>query len=417
MKVEHLITHPVSGAEDDTFVGIKIIENDIHFYYPEAYHFDENDFQRDDVLNLLKTVSLAKSESQDESSAFVARENDSSEAALISYIWIIEDYLKNGVFTSLEKVYRTNQRGRVNWKRTMEQQPVISNGKVIYTNIVTEANNINNDLLSDIYKQAVKKSISLIGWLYGLAPNIIEVEDINDESKTMIVNTIRLALDSTYDDDRRTRLQHMENVVLGLDESRVGDELVYGVDSYHYIFERMIDSIFSTEKASDYYPSFKWKLRFSSSSSEQSGPTIRPDTIMSDENSIYVLDSKFYRYGLMNIAETKGLPEASSITKQILYGSYIDNQIGPDKQVFNAFILPYDSHGQNASLITDENKDLVYVGHVVSDWERKKSYSTIFTFLIDLRYVVERWNDINHSKIQKELATMIKAEYLALSTE
>jgi hypothetical protein len=299
----------------------------------------------------------------------------------------------------------------------MEQQPVISNGKVIYTNIVTEANNINNDLLSDIYKQAVKKSISLIGWLYGLAPNIIEVEDINDESKTMIVNTIRLALDSTYDDDRRTRLQHMENVVLGLDESRVGDELVYGVDSYHYIFERMIDSIFSTEKASDYYPSFKWKLRFSSSSSEQSGPTIRPDTIMSDENSIYVLDSKFYRYGLMNIAETKGLPEASSITKQILYGSYIDNQIGPDKQVFNAFILPYDSHGQNASLITDENKDLVYVGHVVSDWERKKSYSTIFTFLIDLRYVVERWNDINHSKIQKELATMIKAEYLALSTE
>ena len=44
MKINNLITHIATGETDNSFVGIKIIGNHIHFYYPESYHFDTDNY-------------------------------------------------------------------------------------------------------------------------------------------------------------------------------------------------------------------------------------------------------------------------------------------------------------------------------------------------------------------------------------
>ena len=68
-----------------------------------------------------------------------------------------------------------------------------------------------------------------------------------------------------------------------------------------------------------------------------------------DNQKVFVLDSKYYRYG-----ETKNpnhLPDSSSVVKQIAYAQYIENpekntipedvkKYTSNNQIYNAFILP-----------------------------------------------------------------------------
>ena len=396
MRIANLIPHIATAEDNNSFVGLKIEGNYIHFYFPESYHFDSDNFERDDFLDLLKTINIAKSFSNENAATYDSH-IDESELALLSYIWVIEDYLKNGFYINTERNIKFNQRGRVNWKRTFMQQPMISNGNVVYKDIAVENKSPQDTVLTEAHRYCIKKSLALLGWMYGLTPDIIEMSPTAEKQRGRYLEAIKVELDRTFDDDKHTKLKHMENVIIGLDEVSDDNSIVYGVDSYHYVFERMVNSIFGTEDVTDYYPSFTWNLKYSDKKSGLSGPTIRPDTIMKDMDSedIYIIDSKFYRYGSLDLGQTKGLPEASSIVKQVMYGSYVHAKY-PESNVYNLFILPYDSKGVNGKRIGAENPEIVYVGEVLSDWESDKSYGRIYAFLVDMRHIVKCWNRINH---------------------
>ena len=409
MIISNLVPHIATGATDNSFVGMKILGNHIHFYFPESYHFDPDNFEREDFLDLLKTISIAKSSSADVATTYDCRER-SGELAFLSYIWVLEDYLKNGFYTNNERMLRINQKGRVNWKKTIQQTPLVSGHNVIYSGLITEVKSPQENILVEAHHFCVKKSVSLIGWIYGISPATIEAAPNAERMTLRYLAAIRAEQDRTFDDEKHSRLSHMENVLLGLDESSEEKSIVYGVDSYHYIFERMIDHIFGTEKVEEYYPTFTWHLKYSKQDKGMAGPTIRPDTIMkfgSDEN-VYIIDSKFYRYGTMDLSQTKGLPEAASIVKQITYGSYVQS-VYPDKYVYNVFILPYDAKSSNADVIAEQDKKLVYIGEVSSDWEQDKTYGKVHTFLIDLRYVVKTWNRLMHDEDRKNLVSLVKS--------
>lgn len=407
MKIDNLVAHVATGEADNSFVGMKIIGNQIHFYFPESYHFDADNFERDDFLDLLKTIAISKSSSADTAETYDSHKEE-SELALLSYIWILEDYLKNGFYINSEKILRTNQRGKVNWKSTLQQQPIISGRNIIYSNLMTEVKSPQDTILVEAHRYCVKKSASLIGWIYEVRPEAIEAADNADKMVPRYLAAIKAELDSTFDDEKHFRLEHMENVLLGLGEIAENGNIIYGVDTYNYVFERMIDSIFGTEKAEEYYPTFTWYLKYSAKADGLSGPTIRPDTIMrvGADDDIYIIDSKFYRYGALDFSKSKGLPEAASIVKQITYGSYIQSKY-PDNRIYNVFILPYDAQSANAKLIEEDDKNLVYIGEVSSGWESNKTYGHIYTFLIDLRYVVKIWNRMMHDEEKSKLANLV----------
>lgn len=408
MKVDNLIPHIATGEVDNSFVGMKIIGNQIHFYFPESYHFDADDFERDDFLDLLKTISIAKSSSTNMTESYDLRKEE-NDLALLSYIWILEDYLKNGCFINTEKIFRTNQHGRINWKRTLGQQPIISGKNVVYPNMIAEVKSPHDTIIVEAHRYCVKKSAALIGWIYGVTPDAIETSANSEKMIPRYLEAIKSELDCTFDDEKHSRLEHMENVLIGLDEVSENNNIVYGVDTYHYVFERMIDNIFGTEKVEEYYPTYTWHLKYSNKTDGLVGPTIRPDTIMrlGIEDDIYIIDSKFYRYGTLDLSQTKGLPEASSIVKQITYGSYVQSEF-PSNTIYNVFIMPYDAKSKNSELIKEENKNLVYIGEVSSGWESDKTYGKIYTFLIDLRYVVKTWNRMMHDEDRELLAEMVQ---------
>lgn len=406
MKKDNIVFHISTGENNNSFVGLKIKGNQIHFYYPESYHFDQDDFERDDILDLLKTISIAKTKSSVETG--VADERlKTSDMAMYSYLWIIEDYLRNGNYRNIKKRTLINQRGKVNWKRTIQQFPLISGQNVVYNNLFVDVLTPINGVIIEAYKYCVKKSLCLLGWLYELSPDVIEVEETAEKMVPYYLDAIRKEIENTFDDEKHTRLTHMENVLRGLDEISEETNIVYGVDKYDYVFEMMIDAIFGTEDVTNYYPHYEWSLCYAPDGGKKPVRTIREDTIMKDDENIYIIDSKFYRFGSLNLAKAIGLPDASSIVKQITYGLYI-SETHPGKDVFNAFILPYDMLSDNGKLINDEDKTLVYVGSVSSEWALGKTYSTVHTFLIDFKYVVKNWNKKNPDKEKAKVVSEIK---------
>ena len=95
-----IILHSVTNEEHNSFVGLRIKNGEIHFHYPESYDLsDENDKKsfRYDVVNIIRTISLAKSKTSS-SNLSDSGVHQSEQFAIMSYLWIIRDYLSNGYY-------------------------------------------------------------------------------------------------------------------------------------------------------------------------------------------------------------------------------------------------------------------------------------------------------------------------------
>ena len=135
---KNIILHSVTNEENNAFVGLRIRNDEIHFHYPESYDLSPKEDKkafRNDVVNIIRTISLAKSKSTTNNQSNTGI-NQSEQFAIMSYLWVIRDYLNNGYYRYAEKIFRTNAKGKVNWKKTLETQPIISNGNIIYNNVV-----------------------------------------------------------------------------------------------------------------------------------------------------------------------------------------------------------------------------------------------------------------------------------------
>ena len=405
-SISNLFIHASSGDDNDSFVGVKIKDNNVYFYYPQTYSFDENKKDiRNDILSVLRTISLTKTSSKEKNFYFQEKANN-SEYAIDSCLWIINDYFNNGLYIHREKLYKKNQHGRIDWKKTIQNDnPIISNGNLVYKNIIVEEKiNIAN-MLVEIHKYCIKKSIDYIGWLFNINSSIIQSKNINEAIKKQYILTLKKETNSTFDDKKRELFQHCINVIAGLDDREESKEFVYGVDMYYHIFERMIDCIFSSKKSNQKYD-FKanWVLE-KNNDIPISSSNLRPDTILEKDNNIFIIDSKYYKFGFTG-NDKEDLPETSSIQKQIAYGLFVKNSIKEDnKKIYNVFMIPFNKNN-NPILKCDEN--IQYVGYAESPTQNNgDSYEKIYTYLVDMRYVIETWNKYNHQNDVDELVESV----------
>lgn len=330
--------------------------------------------------------------------------------ALMSYLWIIRDYFTNGYYRNSEKLYKTNAKGKVNWKKTLETQPIISKGNVIYNNIVTEVRNDCDDVVTDAHKYCVFDSVRKIGWLFGISEKSVYVPKTTTAIIKKYIRAIKTELTRTFDDTKKLRLTHMLKVLSGVDDSDRAKEIVYGVDKYHYVFERMVDCVFSNiTDIKKYNPNAKWYLK-KNNYSPKDASSLRPDTIRieplskettGDEKVAYILDAKYYRFGMTKNEDD--LPETTSIQKQITYGDNIICNLKKKEniqEVYSAFILPYNKNNNDF----DFKDNLEYIGYSKADWRNDKlSHVKIYAFLIDMKHLITTWSQGNCAEDIKKL--------------
>ena len=403
MKIANLEKIAATGELNNQFVGVKISNNKIEFHYPETYQLsDDDDELRRDIVAVLRTISLAKTLTSNLSS-YNSKFNNNDVFPIGAYLWIINDYLTYGKYENREKTYQHGARGKIDWRRTLRTSPAISNGNVIYTDIISEKKSQVDNLLTEIYIFCAKRSVDALGWLYGIEFEDSGVDCEKKFNKKLYLATINTELAHTYDDTKKTRLQHMKTVITGLDDDIVQTrEIVYGVDSYDYVYERMVDSMFSNvENIKEFYPTAEWDLVVEDNPKESS--KLRPDTVLEQrlnngQKNLFILDAKYYRYGTTFLS--KHIPETTSIQKQITYGEYVKMmKPGEYANIYSAFVMPY---SKTTNIHNDKfQENIVFVGIARAKWIDAKGETNrnIVGILVDTNFLINNWVRKNQDNI------------------
>lgn len=186
------------------------------------------------------------------------------------------------------------------------------------------------------------------------------------------------------------------------------ENLYFGTYNFEYILENMIEDTFGNEKKEKYFPKTRWLLNMGT---DRRNTALEPDTVMRYENNIYVLDAKYYKYGITN--SSKELPNSSSINKQISYGEFIATNKKFEKErqdgltIYNAFLMPYDASKQ---LYNEDQRDYYSIGEAIADWKNSnEEYQRVQGILIDTKFLMFNTLKPNTKEIKKLSEEIIKS--------
>lgn len=384
----------VSISEYDDFVGLKFVDGKPKVTFPRGFSLSNDDNQtRKDILRLLSCIQKFSGRREGSISTTFNGELNLT-FPILSYQHIIKDFLVHGYYIENENQYKDGTRGKINWRRTVQKKkPVYNNGNLVYLDFIVKTNQINsNNMITRIHEYCVRESFEKLGWLY-LSTESLPKKPRIKFNKKMFVSVLKDALNNTFNDQKRLLFTSMLNIVNSKEENVDSvDKEAFGVNRFEYIWEKMIDYAFGEDNKEEYFPHATWHII--NGNKKESSP-LEPDTIMLYDDKIYILDAKYYKYGITK--NPLHLPGSSSIEKQIVYGEYVETYKNVKKdKIYNAFIMPY------ASDNPEESYKFVSVG--TADWKTyspaSANYDYVLGILLDTRYIMEQLSKHNPGEIE-----------------
>ncbi len=404
--------HINQNGDGDRFVGVKADSNNAMIYFPMGYELPAQDDElRRDVKNLFQILATftEKTDRVLEMDKFTAPQ--SVDFPIQAYLNVINYYLDhNGsYYTETETAYKVAKRGKTNWGRTIKTQtPMVQGKSLIYLSQVVRVSTPDmNRLITRIHKYCVYESFERIGWIY--TTNTPEQPDITFD-KNMFTAILNTKLGSTNNDNDKSLFRSMIAMIEYRDSQTIDKQFYFGTDRFETVWERLIDKVFGVPNKDAYFPHGLWSERFGKNKGKPAS-ALEPDTIMIYNGKFYVLDAKYYRYGILPKYGPSMLPQSSDINKQITYGQYVKNQKAPaDAKVFNAFIMPYNRTKNdfgNSGLFGN-------VAEAVGDWvdnpENPEIYERVQGIVFDTRYLLKNY-DGNHDSEKEELVHEIERPF------
>lgn len=382
-------------------IGINIIDNDMKIIFPRGYDLSNNERDlRKDILLLINVLDKYRNRKQGKifnNNKDRLGASGGSKFPIKIAIWLLGDYENNGIYNEYIHDYKIDKKGNINWARTIKTQvPYVSNNNLVYTDfVVRQKNNDINNEVKLIHKYIIESCVNNIGWLY---PRInIDKGNKLPFSKTICMNILKKELRVSNLDSKKQLLKNMINFLMctgdDIDDFKMDE---YKTEYFMNIWEDMLNVVFGNENAEEYYPKAQWNIIGKDSVDASS---LRPDVILRDENTVYVLDAKYYKYGVTgNILD---LPQSSDITKQMLYSSYIvsnKNIYGID-MAYDSFLIPYNGEGNDVfKLVGNATVDIV-------QFKNKK----VDCILVDIKSIMQSYiYGINVDKYRYDLKNIMK---------
>lgn len=378
--------HINSNEDGDRFVGVKADSDDAIVYFPIGYQLPEKDADiRRDIKHLFQVLSEFTDKKDRVLTMNKFEAPQTVDFPINAYLEVINYYMdKNGAYyAETEPIYKTGTRGNPDWTRTFrDQKPLIqANGSPVYTQFTVRASTPNdNKLITHIHRYCVYESFEKLGWLY--VPNMPEPPQIQlDVKRFTIVLNDKLA--HTNNDRDKRLFKAMKDMLEYMDEKTSEKQFYFGTDYFEGVWEKLIDRVFGEKNKQDYFPRTRWLLRYGKHKGKDNYP-LEPDSIMIYNGKYYVLDAKYYRYGITG--EPSDLPNSSSINKQITYGEYIYRmQHLQNETLFSAFIMPYNM-ADNYFGFTEPFGN---IGEAIGDWKPNTlNYERIQGIVVDTRYLM-----------------------------
>lgn len=194
------------------------------------------------------------------------------------------------------------------------------------------------------------------------------------------------------------------------------ENLHFGTNEFEDLWEKLIDKTFNNADKNEFYPSARWKLLYSDNKKTSN---LKPDSIMIDKENkiIYILDAKYYKYGF---SSHFNLPDSADINKQVSYGEYIfDENINGSYSkyldsyderfgwIYNAFLIPFNSHSNEFDLHSKYEN----AGEAVTPWKSNDlEYEHIQTILVDTKFLIYNYKSKSKDKML-ELGEAIQNAY------
>ena len=402
------ICHVNSNEAGDRFVGIRVDSDEARVYFPIGYSLPDTESAiRADIKHLIRVLTefttkeerlIAQSSHLDKQTVYFP---------INAYLGVIEYFLANGgrYYIETEKNFITASNGKQNWSRTIKRhKPLLQEQEsgdysLIFTKYEVRVSSPNsNKLITQINRYCVYEALKKIGWLYiDYEP---EKPGPHPDIRTSVA-ILQSKLVNTNDDRKRALFQNMKNMLEYLDEKTTSKQYYFGTDTFEHVWERLVDRAFGIKDKAKFFPRSKWILKYGKDLETR---PLMPDTIMILNNKYYILDAKYYRYGITG--NPNHLPECSSILKQIAYGEKVKSELvknGIKSDVFNAFIMPFNKSRHTFGK-SDEN--IIKVGEATGDWLfvseenhlEYHNYQRIQGIVIDIRFLFYNYN----SKLQNE---------------
>lgn len=400
----------VSGRDtQDDFVGIKL-DKGLKVFFPRGYNLSNemsDDQLRSQIFLLLSTINSCKTIIESDSN----RSFDDcfeTEYPFFSYLYVYYDFLTRGFYRENELYSSPGLRGKIDWKKTINNvMPLVQNENIVFNSFYTKTSRAKDDeLFQLVQRYCVYLSFENVGCLF--SNKRIEKPNILFDKKwflSVVVNKLQ----HTFNDRNKELFIHMIKIINNYDYSGNTHAARFGTYRFEYVWETMIDKVFGIEGKEKYYPTTFWLLR------DEEGlvhkKALRPDTIMVVKNAVFVLDSKYYKYG--ETGDPSDLPDSSSTHKQITYGEYISNGhfnslSEGNYEVYNAFLLPFDTKNGVFS-VESENAPYYWFGQSVSDWKKDKNkYERIQGLLVDTKHLLSmnmRYSKEEIDKLAQEIVS------------
>ncbi len=399
--------HVNTNADGDRFVGIKADSENAMVYFPMGYQLPNSEQERRrDILHLISVLSEF-TDRQDRVLHMQKFEAPQSvDFPVNAYMEVINYFLEHhSYYTEKEAVYKTSDRGNTDWARTIrQQQPMLqaNNSPVYLKQTVRHSSPNDRKLITQIHKYCVYESFHKLGWLF--TPDLPQKPDFPIETKRFLVELNDKLAHSNNDKDKRL-FSAMIAMLKYIDEETNQRQFYFGTDSFEYVWEKLIDRVFGIRSKADYFPKATWRVK---RGRRREFEALMPDTIMLYNGKIYVLDAKYYRYGVSG--NPLHLPEGKSIHKQITYGEYINtnerfrDENGDGAQVFNAFLMPFNSRDN----IFDYEGIFENCGEATGEWKDGiHSYEHVQGILVDINYLMHHYTGA-HTKQIMALAESIE---------
>lgn len=390
------------AKERDDFVGICFeYKEDIQAYvpkitFPYGYHVDSHD----DILTLITVLSHCQYEIDDIGVNHMDS-NISSGFPIQSYMTIIQHYLNHGYYHEHDVNYASSASGKVNWRRTIaKEKPIIQNNGAIYLKMQVKRYQVNDEyLITEISRHCVYESFMKMGWYYRLP---LLPKPTSFMNLDLFISIVQDRLHKTNKDSEKHLFQSMLHVLKNTNEQTNNPQnFRFGTQRFEKVWEYLVDKTFGTEYGDNkkqYFPKSFWHI---DNKSPTSTNELYPDTIMINHKigKLYVIDSKYYRYGATN--NIRHLPSMSSIAKQVVYAKYIDNHKGIKyfkNDIYNIFILPFDKLNTKNNI----QDDYVCIGYVDSNlFDENIQYTKIYTVLVDAKHLIKNHNIRNLVEINR----------------
>lgn len=403
-RIKYIKTSRGNILEDDVltdFVGL-VFDHDkdkngkINIHYPKSLGelplADEKE-NRKLLLNLVKSLKLSKNAEYENKYHDNTIENiNLDKYPLFSYLWIWDDFKIHGRLIFSDTVNSKNSSGRINWKKTLQGPSFFYNNNVIFNDYVYKKKIEKENLITEIYDYCVYKCLEMIFFLTNLSKNIVHplYKDISGR-KNEYINCLTDIIETTFDDEKKLRYEHMLNIVKSSSFDSLINKYVVGVSSYAGVFEKEINILLgNVNDISYFYP--KASLIKEDGSEEPLG-NLRQDTININDDQYIIIDSKFYEFSNM--------PAVESVAKQIVYGESIErNKNVSGDNIYNVFLIPRSFEEED----WESNDIIKYHGYSKVDWkDNNKKYEKVLFYFIDLKYVINNYRNGYQEKLFEKL--------------